>query len=259
MARWLLGAVCVAMMSLAGTAWAADDEMFLARSLDVDGTRHAYRVFVPTGTAKGPRPVILFLHGSGERGSDNLKQTQVGLGPAVAARRNEFPAIVVFPQGSETGSWNGADAKAAMQALDAAIAEFGGDPDRVYLTGLSRGGYGVYELALAYPDRFAALVPVCGGLRAPATSADLYVQALQEEADPYAVLATRLHDTPIWVFHGAKDDAVSPENSRLVVAALVGAGGKDVRYTEFPDANHNSWDAAYGHAPLWEWLFAQRR
>jgi predicted peptidase len=246
----------------AGAAFAQDgpavDPAFLERVVVHDGVRHRYRVFVPRGGAT-PRPVILFLHGSGERGTDNAKQTHVGLGPVVAARAADFPAIVVFPQASEGGRWSGDDAAIAMKALDAAIHEFGGDPARVHLTGLSRGGYGVYELALAHPDRFAALVPVCGGLRAPAHRADLYVEGVQDGPDPYADLARRLRDVPLWAFHGAKDDVVPPENSRLVVGALLGAGARDVRYTEFPEANHNAWDAAYAHAPLWDWLFSQRR
>lgn len=234
------------------------DSVFLERAVVVDGTSHRYRVFVPRGEAGAPRPVILFLHGSGERGSDNRKQTAVGLGPAVAARQADFPAIVVFPQAPEDSNWSGDVAATTMRMLDAVIAEFGGDRDRIYLTGLSRGGYGVFELALAYPDRFAALVPVCGGLRAPAHRADLYVEAVGDGPDPYADAAARLRETPIWAFHGAKDDVVPPANSRLIVAALVGAGGRDVRYTEFPDANHNAWDAAYAHAPLWQWLWKQR-
>lgn len=233
---------------------------FVERSVEVGGTRHAFRVFVPaTGLRRGPLPVILFLHGTGERGSDGEKPTLVGLGPAVRARAADFPALVVFPQAPDGMDWKGIAADIAFAALDAAAREFDGDPARTYLTGISMGGYGTWELALMQPQRFAALVPVCGGLTAPRAERDLFVDALRDEADPPAALAARLRDVPVWIFHGARDDVVPPRESRAIHAALSAAGAA-VRYTEFADANHNSWDPAYAQTPaLWEWLFAQRR
>src|SRR5690606_13971787 len=132
----------------------------------------------------------------------------------------------------------------ALAQLDAASREFGGDPDRTYLTGLSMGGYGTWDYALRDPQRFAALVPVCGGLVHPARPS-MAVAGLADAADPYAVAAQRLRDVPTWIFHGAKDDAVPVEFSRRMDAALKTASARDARYTEFPDANHNSWDPAY--------------
>lgn len=216
----------------------------------------AYRVFVPRRRGAAPVPVVMFLHGSGERGDDNVAQTRSGLGPWLA-RTPDFPAIAVFPQAPLERNWSGDVAADAMAALEDATRDFGGDPARTCLTGMSRGGYGVWELALLHPARFAALVPVCGGLENPPNYDDLFVAPLRAAADPYAALARQLHAVPAWLFHGARDDLVPPENSRRIVAALRAAGGTP-RYTEFPDANHNSWDPAYAMPELWTWVFAQR-
>ncbi len=233
---------------------------FVERTVRVDGVDRRYRVFVPARRDSGaPLPTVLFLHGTGERGDDGEKPTRVGLGPYVRAHADRFPALAVFPQAPEGQDWNGVAAEIAFAALDAASAEFGGDPDRTYLTGLSMGGYGTWELALMQPRRFAALVPVCGGLTAPRAERDLFVGPLRDAADKPAALAQRLKHLPVWIFHGAKDDVVPPGESRAVSAALRAAGG-EARYTEFSEANHNSWDPAYSETPeLWSWLFAQRR
>ncbi|MCF7222485.1 prolyl oligopeptidase family serine peptidase [Marilutibacter chinensis] len=235
---------------------------FVRRTLTIDGVAHVYQVFVPSSArlqdAGGRRPVVLFLHGSGERGDDGVKQTEVGLGPYLRRHARDFPAIVVFPQSPPERSWDGDVAAMAFAMLDAASAEFGGDPDRTYLTGMSRGGYGTWELALLQPRRFAALVPVCGGITSPRAESPLTVEAVAGSADPFMATAERLRELPVWIFHGGLDDVVPPEQSRRMNAALE-ATGADVRYTEFPDANHNSWDATYGHAPMWDWLFAQQR
>jgi predicted peptidase len=229
---------------------------FLVRAVEVGGARHAYQVYVPA--VVGPdSPVILFLHGSGERGDDNQRQVEVGLGPHIRSHP-DFPAIAVFPQSPEGRSWDGDVAAAALAALEASMRELGGDPRRVYLTGLSRGGYGVWEMAFASPDRFAALVPICAGVRPPAPGRDIQVSAVASEPDPHAVLAARLRAVPTWIFHGALDDVVPPADSRRMADALRAAGG-DVRLTVFPAANHNSWDPAYADPALWPWLFAQRR
>lgn len=237
-------------------AAAAGPGRFEVRAVEVGGARHAYQVYVPAGVGRGS-PVILFLHGSGERGSDNQRQVAVGLGPHIRAHP-DFPAIAVFPQSPWGRSWDGDVAAAALAALDASMREFGGDPRRVYLTGLSRGGYGVWEVAFASPDRFAALVPICAGVRTPRPGVDLRVSAVASEPDPHAALAARLRAIPTWIFHGALDDLVPAEESRRMADALRAAGG-DVKLTVFPDANHNSWDPAYADPALWPWLFAQRR
>lgn len=232
---------------------------FVERSLIIDGQTHRYQVFVPASAAGGRRPpVILFLHGSGERGSDGAKQATVGIGPYIRAHLDDFPAIVVFPQAPEDQEWSDVTPMVLGQ-LDAATREFGGDRDRTYLTGLSMGGFGTWDLALADPGRFAALAPVCGGLVID-RRITMNVRGLEGIADPYAYVADKVKNTPVWIFHGARDDVVSPEFSRRMKAALDAAGARDARYTEFPEANHNSWDDAYSRTPeFYEWLFAQKR
>jgi predicted peptidase len=204
------------------------------------------------------KPVILFLHGAGERGTDGVRQRETGLGPAL--REHPREAIVVFPQLPPDAQWLDQHADAAMQQLDEAIAAHDGDPRRVYLTGISLGGFGVWHLALAHPDRFAALVPICGGI-APAGSAESVRQSpLTEYAlDPYAFTAHALRDIPIWMFHGADDTVIEPGESRTMQAALLRENAKDVRYTEYEGVGHNSWTRAYAEPELWRWMFAQRQ
>jgi len=259
---WLL--VAVVTMATAGCATMREDAKghFVQRAVKLDGRTAHYQVFVPRDAAatRGQLPVVLFLHGSGERGRDNRRQTQAGLGPYLRAHAADFPALVVLPQAPDGQEWAGDNNRLAVAALDAAIAEFGADPDRQYLTGMSMGGYGSWNIALADPARFAAIVPVCGAVLAPrAVRQSLFVEAVADQADPYAALAARLKQTPIWIFHGALDDVVRPDDDRRLHAAFQQAGAADVRYTEYPQGNHNAWDATYADAAMWAWLWAQRR
>ena len=232
---------------------------FLDRSVVVDGRTRRYRVFVPAVPGTARPPVVLFLHGSGERGEDGRAPTAAGLGPYVRAHAVTFPALVVFPQVPEGEEWSGPSRRTAFAALDAAVREFNGDADRVYLTGISMGGYGVWELALEAPSRFAALVPVCGAVKAVSDERALYVTEVADAPDPYRAIAERLRDMPVWIFHGGRDDVVPPRDDRLLAAAFRAAGAKDARYTELPEANHNSWDETYRSAAMWDWLFAHER
>lgn len=259
--------LAVALLAAACTTLPKDAAMgsktgtFVERQLVVDGTARKYQVFVPSPAAGGEHPpIILFLHGTGERGSDGEKQVNVGLGPYVRAHAAGFPAIVVFAQAPDDQDWMGPTAQLAIDELDAASREFRADPKRTYLTGLSMGGYGTWEVALMQPERFAALVPVCGALTPPSDERSLFVTPLAGVADPYATVARKLRDVPIWIFHGAKDDLVPPQDDRKTYAAFQAIGAPDVRFTEFPDANHNAWDPAYSQTPeLWTWLFAQKK
>jgi predicted peptidase len=232
---------------------------FVQRSLVVDGRQRPYAVFVPVHAPGERLPVVLFLHGSGERGTDGRAQTQAGLGPWLRGHAASFPALVVMPQVDREEEWMGANARMALAVLDQAMAEFNGDPERVYATGMSMGGYGTWEVALADPARFAALVPVCGGVRAPRPERPtLGVSAVAGLEDPYTALATRLRHVPAWLFHGAQDEVVRPDDDRRLHEAA-GQVGADFRYTEYPQGNHNAWDATYSSQPMWDWLFAQRR
>jgi predicted peptidase len=231
----------------------------VSRAVEVDGVRYPYQVYVPAVRGRARPPVILFLHGSGERGSDGVKQTTVGIGPAVRRRASDFPAVVVMPQAPADSVWAGPPARAAIAALDSAMAEFRGDPRRVYLTGISMGGFGTWEIALANPTRFAALVPICGGLRPISTQPNIAVRAVANTSgDIYDAAATTLARIPTWIFHGGADRLVPVEGSREMANALRRAGG-NVQYTEYAGVGHNSWDPAYAESTLWPWLFAQRR
>ncbi len=231
---------------------------FLNRRVRVGGTEFPYSVYVPRDFDRGRSwPVILFLHGSGERGSDGLRPTQIGVGGAIRFEPARVPAIVVFPQAPLDTSWIGVPADAAMAALDAATAEFHGDPRRTYVTGLSMGGYGSIHLALAHPARFAAMVIVCGGLLPhPTTTAVHRSPLIPDGVDPYAFVAQSLRAMPIWIFHGADDPVIPVDEARRLDGELKKAAA-NVRYTEYPGVGHNAWDRAYGEAEVWTWLFEQ--
>ncbi len=230
---------------------------FLARSVSIGGTIYRYQVFVPAHFNRHQQwPVILFLHGSEERGEDGLAQTKVGLGPALRQRPADFPFVVVMPQCLKDKYWTDADMEAmTLAALDASVKEFHGDASRIYLTGVSMGGYGTWDMAVKYSGRFAALVPVCGGLHAPADSPGIHVSMVDDPkiGDPYAETARIIGETPVWIFHGADDPAVPVQESRKMAAALR-VGDPYGQYTEYPGAGHNSWDRAYAEPDLPGWL-----
>ncbi len=259
-------AVLAALMLMAGCASlsssGSDHGHFVARSVTVNGMHMPYQVFVPAHAARqpGPLPVVLFLHGSGERGRDGVKQIEAGLGPYLRMHAADFPALAVLPQAPDNEEWSGRNNVLALAALDAAIAEFAADPERQYLTGMSMGGYGSWNIALAEPTRFAALAPICGGIRAPRSERPgLLVAALADENDPYAALAQRLKNVPIRIFHGALDNVVPPDDDRHLRDAFQAANARDVRYIEYPQGDHNAWDATYADPAMWAWLFAQER
>jgi predicted peptidase len=145
----------------------------------------------------------------------------------------------------------------AMATLEASIKEFHGDRSRVYLTGISMGGYGAWDLAARNPGKFAALAVICGGVTRPRPDFPLESSLEQNNPDPYADIARRIGKTPVWVFHGGADDVVPVDNSRKMVAALK-AGGGNVTYTEYPGVAHNSWDRAYAEPELPAWMLQQK-
>ncbi|HWW60609.1 MAG TPA: prolyl oligopeptidase family serine peptidase, partial [Thermoanaerobaculia bacterium] len=165
----------------------------------------------------------------------------------------------VYPQVPHRACWLDEHADAAMRALDQAIAELGGDRTRVYLTGLSMGGYGAYHLALAHPDRFAAMIVVCGGIVPPVTATACRQSPLtMSAADPYAFTARALRAIPIRLFHGADDPIIPASESRRMADALRREGA-DVEYVEYAGVGHDSWDRAYAEPELWPWLLRQHR
>lgn len=231
---------------------------FLDREVTVEGAAYRYQVYVPRGARPGQRlPLILALHGAGERGVDGLLQTEVGLASAIRRFPHRYPAVVVFPQTPPGTVWHDRSAKAAMAALDAAEREFGTDPDRVYLTGLSMGGNGSWRLAYLHPERFAAMAVVCGFVAELRLSLP-YPAIAAGAPEPYAAVAERVKAIPTWIFHGDADPVVPVEESRRMAAALQ-ALGAPVRYLELPGVGHNAWDPAYQGEALPAWLFQQRK
>ena len=235
---------------------------FLDRTVTVQGVSYRYQVYVPQSWNKNQKwPVILFLHGYGERGDNGLRQTDVGIGHAIRISPNPLAFIVVMPQcPADQHVWlEPALETQALAALDQSIKEFHGDRDRVYLTGISMGGYGTWDMAARYPNRFAAYVPICGGINGPPAMRQMHVSVVDDPKvpDPYAETARRIGETPVWIFHGADDPAVPVEESRKMAEALKAASGK-VKYTEYPGTGHESWNKAYAEPDLFPWLLQQR-
>lgn len=232
----------------------ARDTGFINRKITVNGTVSRYVVYLPdTYAVKGTWPIILFLHGSGERGSDGLTETQVGLPAAIRQHPERWPFVVVMPQLPYSHHhWPDADMMhVALATLDAASKEFHGDPQRTYLTGLSAGGYGVWEIAKDNPGRFAAIVPVCGGLHWP------WIPGGRQEPGIAEKYAHAIGKTPVWIFHGSEDNVISPKQSDEMYETLKAAGG-NVRYFKLEGIQHNAWDRAYSNPALPDWLLNHR-
>lgn len=198
-------------------------------------TRLDYLLSLPTDYSHSKQrwPLVLFLHGAGESGT-NLAKVKTHGPPKIVEVKGPFPFILVSPQSRGRG-W---DPDALNALLDSVIRQYRVDKDRVYLTGLSMGGFGTWSLAAAHPQRFAAIAPICGG---------------GNPAD-----AAKLAHIPTWVFHGAKDNTVPLKRSEEMVEALKAAGG-DPKFTVYPDAGHDSWTATYDNPEFYAWLLAQGR
>lgn len=251
--RSLLG-VLLAIACLPRAAAAARETGFLDRTVMLAGEAYRYQVYVPRGaSARDHLPIILALHGSGERGSDGILQTEVGLANAVRRYPDRWRAIIVFPQARPDNSWQGRSADLALAALAREERAFHTDPARVYLTGLSLGGNGSWYLAYHHPERFAAIVPVCGFVAARDV-----IPAIAPDADPYRAVAERIARVPVWILHGDADPVVSVEEARRMAAALKAVGAQ-VHYAEFPGVGHASWEPGYADPALAAWLFRQHR
>ena len=197
----------------------------------------SYLLYLPDGY-KDDRsrrwPLVVFLHGAGERG-DDLNKVKLHGPPRYIAKGTSYPFILLAPQCPEKRWW---DADVILALLDRVAAAYRVDPDRVYLTGLSMGGFGTWEAAATAPRRFAAIVPICGG------------------GDP--ATAPKLVHTPIWAFHGADDPVVPVARSRRMVDAVQAAGG-DAKLTVYPDTGHDSWTRTYEDPRVFDWLLAHKR
>lgn len=208
---------------------------FLEKKIEVDGRTHRYVVYVPsTYNGKTPMPAILFLHGIGEKGDDGWKQVAVGLGPAIMLDSAAWNFIVMFPQmpAGKKSNWMQFEAL-LLGIVENTKKEYSIDDKRLYLTGLSMGGYGTWMLAAKHPDRFAAIAPICGG-------------GIPGDAE-------KIKDLPIWCFHGDADKSVPLSASQKMIDAVKAAGG-DPRFTVYKGVGHNAWDRAYREEKLAEWF-----
>jgi predicted peptidase len=244
----LIDSAAMAILTAAvSSAAGADEKVATERGPDPQKSEHFereititvkldYLLYLPAGydDEKKVWPLLVFLHGSGERG-DDLEKVKVHGPPKLIAEGKPLPFIVVSPQAPRR-RWDPATLNALLDDL---VAKHRVDKNRIYLTGLSMGGAGTWTLAGAYPERFAAIVPICGG------------------GDPAD--APKLKDIPVWVFHGAKDEAVPVSRSEEMVKALREAGATTVEFTVYPDAEHDSWTDTYANPKLYEWLLQQRR
>jgi predicted peptidase len=221
---------------------------------DGQGGKLLYRLLKPMDYKPQEKyPLVLFLHGAGERGDDNKKQLIHGMGDfASDAIMEKYPCFVVAPQCPSGQQWVNVpwsddshtmpkepseSLRLALTLVDSLQKEFSIDAGRLYVTGLSMGGFGTWDAIQRRPDLFAAAVPICGG--GDTTQAKAIAQV------------------PVWAFHGDKDTAVKTQRSRDMIAALKAAGGSP-KYTEFPGVGHNSWSATYADPKMYEWLFEQR-
>lgn len=251
-------ALSVVLGLVAGVAMADESgwkKMLEKKVYEKDGRKLPYRQ-AKLGTG-GRVPLLLFLHGAGERGDDNEAQLLHGVRDLLKwCEAEEQDCVVVAPQCPEGlwwsnygGNWKVPEETEMKSApswpmalvcdvVDDLVKGGGIDPDRIYITGLSMGGYGTFDVICRRPGFFAAAVPVCGG------------------GDPDQ--ASEIKDLPLWVFHGGQDGVVPPEMSRAMVEAVRKAGGKP-KYLEYPGVGHDSWSATYANPDVWKWLFGQRK
>jgi predicted peptidase len=222
------------------------DNGLLNRTVQLGATSYTYQVYVPQSLRGKPNaPVILFLHGIGQRGSGGFLPTDGVQGSMVRHYLEKVPAIVVLPQCRAGSYWTDPTMdRMVIEAVDHTVAEFAADPERLYLTGVSMGGYGAWSLASEHPGKFAAIVSICGG-------------SPLREGDRFASVARRIGKTPAWVFHGADDRVVPVSESRRMVEALKAIKG-NVRYSEYEGVGHNVWLKALQERELLPWLLTQR-
>jgi|SRR5215213_3762650 len=214
------------------------------RAARVGSTDYAYQVHVPAGAGPSP-PVIVFLHGIGHRGAGGLLPRTGASNALVRRYLSRVPALILLPQCREGVYWsNPSMDEMVMTALSQTESEFGADPARLYVTGVSMGGYGVWSVAGQHPGRFAAVVSICGG-------SPLRV------GERFKPVAEKIGKTPVWIFHGADDRVVPVAESRQMAAALEAVGG-NVKYSEYPGVGHSVWTKVLAERELMPWLLSQR-
>ena len=247
----------LSVLLLAGSVHAQDVEAIMRYEVykDASGAELNYRLYLPDGIDNVKKcPLLLFLHGAGERGSDNKKQLKHCIKDVVSYSQNKKePIIVVVPQCPENMKWVDVDWSAGSNAMpespsvsmkmtkevvEGLVKKHKVDKNRIYIAGLSMGGYGTWDAIQRWPDYFAAALPLCGG------------------GDDK--MADRIRNVPIWAFHGDKDTAVKVERSRAMIDAIKKNGGNP-KYTEYPGVGHDCWTATFKNPEVLGWLFAQKK
>ncbi|MEZ6055816.1 MAG: prolyl oligopeptidase family serine peptidase [Planctomycetaceae bacterium] len=230
--------ICLILFFIAGLAPAAEPTPGKQVAAQLQGdvkVELQYLLYLPEDYEKQEKwPLLVFLHGSGERG-DDLDKVAVHGPPKLIKGGKQFPFIVVSPQCPAQQRWQ---ALSLEKLIDDVSKTYKVDTDRIYITGLSMGGFGTWGLAAHAPQKFAAIVPICGG------------------GETY--WAKEIAHIPCWVFHGEKDGAVPFKRSQDMVDALKKAGGEP-KFTAYPEAGHDSWTESYNNPALYEWLLEQKR
>ena len=226
---------------------------YIHKTMEIDGQKYKWTIIIPPSAVKGGAG-ILFLHGRGSGGQDGKHHLEVGLPKAIESDPQVWPFIIIAPQKNSAGDWDFHES-AVMKMLDEAIEEEYIDPDNIGITGLSQGGHGSLLFASLHPDRFSAVAPVCGyahvafdkeGNQTPFPSIPDYLSSTAE-------IAKKISDIPVWLFHGDEDSVVPAISSRIMNQKLESMDA-DVKYTEFPGVDHNSWDPAYAKKELGKWF-----
>jgi len=202
-----------------------------------DSDQLNYLLSLPEGYDKDQEkkwPLVVFLHGAGERGSD-IEKVKIHGPPMLVEKGRKFPFILISPQCPKDSWWS---YEPLIELIEDAETRYQVDSKRIILTGLSMGGYGTWELSTRYPKKFAAIIPICGG------------------GIPY--MTHKIKDTPAWVFHGAKDSGVPIHESQRMVDALKKNGSTKVKFTIYPDAGHNSWTETYNNEAVYKWMLEQQ-
>lgn len=230
-------------------------------SITIDGRSYPYALFIPAGYDPARRwPLVLFLHGSGESGTNGTRQLVVGLPKHALWDSAAWPCLILMPQKPDQETQWEDHSRAVLAMLDGVERDYAIDPDRIVLTGLSQGGHGCWSINAAAPGRFAALAPVCGYAAPPQAQekADRATWRFDATNPETRRLIDAARGVPTWIFHGEADTVVPVDQSTGMEAALRAAGA-DVRLTTYPGIGHDSWDKAYPDPALRSWLLAARR